>query len=126
MGVPAFYRWLSEKYPKIIVDCVEQQAQVVDGVPVPVDTSTPNPNDMEFDNLYLVRVFLCACLFVCRTRVGLSAAAEEKTTTSASTQRATSLTHTKQKPHNNKQQRAAGHERHHPPLLPPRGPGAFR
>ena len=62
MGVPAFYRWLSEKYPKIIVDCVETQAQVVDGVAVPVDTSTPNPNGMEFDNLYLVR---CGCLFVC-------------------------------------------------------------
>ncbi len=42
------------RYPKIIVDCVEDEQQWVDGNEVPVDTSAPNPNDMEFDNLYLV------------------------------------------------------------------------
>lgn len=53
MGVPAFFRWLSKKYPSIVVHCVEEKAREVNGVTAPVDTSLPNPNDYEFDNLYL-------------------------------------------------------------------------
>ncbi|XP_056213821.1 5'-3' exoribonuclease 2 isoform X4 [Falco biarmicus] len=61
MGVPAFFRWLSRKYPSIIVNCVEEkclfqlhsQAKECNGVKVPIDTSKPNPNEVEFDNLYL-------------------------------------------------------------------------
>ena len=70
MGVPAFFRWLSRKYPSVIVECLEDrvrnlhylmktlmmiffQAQEVDGVRAPVDSSKENPNGVEFDNLYL-------------------------------------------------------------------------
>ena len=53
MGVPALFRWLSRKYPKIISPVIEEQANEVDGFVVPVDTSKPNPNDVEYDNLYL-------------------------------------------------------------------------
>ncbi|GIY73128.1 5'-3' exoribonuclease 2 [Caerostris darwini] len=53
MGVPAFFRWLSRKYPSIVVHCNEEKPKIVNGVKIPVDTSQPNPNNVEFDNLYL-------------------------------------------------------------------------
>eukprot|EP00045_Choanoeca_perplexa_P015867 m.206175 g.206175 ORF g.206175 m.206175 type:complete len:1229 (+) comp17100_c0_seq1:60-3746(+) len=53
MGVPAFYRWLSRKYPKCVKDCTEETPQIVGDQYVPVNTAEPNPNGEEFDNLYL-------------------------------------------------------------------------
>lgn len=47
MGVPAFYRWLSTKYPLIVNDVVEDEPYDEDGNEVPIDTSLPNPNGTE-------------------------------------------------------------------------------
>ncbi|XP_014250071.2 5'-3' exoribonuclease 2 homolog [Cimex lectularius] len=53
MGVPAFFRWLTRKYPSVVVECVEEMPKDRDGEETPVDSSEPNPNGVEFDNLYL-------------------------------------------------------------------------
>ena len=53
MGVPAFFRWISMKYPKIISDVVERKMVVVDGIAIPFDLREDNPNGVEYDNLYV-------------------------------------------------------------------------
>jgi len=56
MGVPAFYRWLSEKYPKIVQDVLEERVHLVAGhgsIRVPFDATQPNPSGLEADNLYI-------------------------------------------------------------------------
>ncbi|KAK7507070.1 hypothetical protein BaRGS_00001921, partial [Batillaria attramentaria] len=37
----------------MVVHCVEEKPKNLNGIQVPVDCSQPNPNDVEFDNLYL-------------------------------------------------------------------------
>ena len=53
MGVPALFRWLSKKFPKIVSAVIEEQPFEIDGVQYPVDMRKPNPNGEEVDNLYL-------------------------------------------------------------------------
>jgi 5'-3' exoribonuclease 2 len=55
MGVPAFYRWLSEKYPKIVQDVLEERVHLQPGtsITLPFDATRPNPQGIEFDNLYI-------------------------------------------------------------------------
>ncbi|KAL2543458.1 5'-3' exoribonuclease 3 [Abeliophyllum distichum] len=37
----------------MIVDAIEEEPVVIEGVKIPLDTSKPNPNNIEYDNLYL-------------------------------------------------------------------------
>ena len=54
MGVPAFFRWLTEKYPKILTDVLEERHSCsADGVVIPPDATSPNPSKLECDNLYI-------------------------------------------------------------------------
>ncbi|KAJ3438593.1 5'-3' exoribonuclease [Anaeramoeba flamelloides] len=44
MGVPSFFIWLTKRYPKILSACINPQSY---------HPERPNPNGIEFDNLYL-------------------------------------------------------------------------
>lgn len=53
MGVPGLYRWLVERYPKSLADALEAMPEFIGDTRVDPDTSQPNPNGIEYDNLYL-------------------------------------------------------------------------
>eukprot|EP00727_Mastigamoeba_balamuthi_P006198 m51a1_g2198 putative 5 -3 exoribonuclease 2 (865) ;mRNA; r:140646-143739 len=47
MGVPSFFRWLASKFPQSV-----RLAQTEGQPGEPVDATRPNPNGVEYDNLY--------------------------------------------------------------------------
>jgi 5'-3' exonuclease len=53
MGVPSFYRYLTQLWPRIAIDARGDEKLSINGIYTPTDLSQPNPNGIEFDNLYL-------------------------------------------------------------------------
>ncbi|CAF1301364.1 unnamed protein product [Rotaria sordida] len=56
MGIPGFFKWLTNKdnYPNIKRFCIEDEPSYDEhGVYQPLDETKKNPNNIEFDNLYL-------------------------------------------------------------------------
>ena len=53
MGVPAFFRWLTKKYPSIIVNCIEDNPSTdAQGIYHPLDETRPNPNGIEVRSIF--------------------------------------------------------------------------
>ncbi len=54
MGVPAFFRWLTLRYPRIVIDAMNPKTNSStadpNGIDLNLDTDSPNPS---VDNLYL-------------------------------------------------------------------------
>eukprot|EP01114_Cavostelium_apophysatum_P020017 TRINITY_DN6599_c0_g1_i1.p1 TRINITY_DN6599_c0_g1~~TRINITY_DN6599_c0_g1_i1.p1 ORF type:complete len:896 (-),score=128.01 TRINITY_DN6599_c0_g1_i1:47-2734(-) len=53
MGIPGFYRWMVERFPKAIVTAKTRTEDVIVESEEKTDCSLPNPNEIEFDYLYL-------------------------------------------------------------------------
>lgn len=53
MGVPALFRWLTNKNRQLTSQVIEEVPRVINGVEIPVDNTQENPNGIEYDNLYL-------------------------------------------------------------------------
>ena len=52
MGVPTFFKWISVRFPKVVVTAQEPNVVTTEDGRVVCDLSKPNPNG-EFDCLYL-------------------------------------------------------------------------
>jgi 5'-3' exonuclease len=50
MGIPGFYRWITERFPKVSLECKAKYENEEEGK---ADITAPNPNGFEFDNLYI-------------------------------------------------------------------------
>ena len=53
MGVPGFFKWITIKYPKVLIDCIEERVVEMAGTRIPLKLTDPNPNGEEFDCLYV-------------------------------------------------------------------------
>ena len=53
MGVPGFFKWITIKYPKVLIDCIEEEVVEMAGTRIPLKLTDPNPNGEEFDCLYI-------------------------------------------------------------------------
>src|SRR3989338_9084101 len=53
MGIPLMFLWISKRYPKIVQKAEVEESVTVDGEHFPIDCTKPNPNEIEYDNLYL-------------------------------------------------------------------------
>ena len=53
MGVPRFFRVILQRWPRILTYVSETPRRIVNGQEVPINLTEPNPNGIEFDNLYL-------------------------------------------------------------------------
>ena len=53
MGVPSFFRWIHDKFPRCLVPFVELRACAGAGASSSELLREPNPNGIEFDNLFI-------------------------------------------------------------------------
>ena len=53
MGVPTFYRYIHEKFPKAVRDYIEVMPDGLEAATEADWSAEPNPNGIEVDNLYL-------------------------------------------------------------------------
>lgn len=63
MGIPGFYRWVVTRFPKVSTKTKSESEseQLHDSFVEPkIDSTLPNPNGIEFDNLYIDLVgYIC-------------------------------------------------------------------